>query len=131
MTPLNHNLYAVEVPEDLSHIVFNYVWVGIDGDAYATCGQLDIHIVNLPKDYEYTAIGTVTNGVVDFDCEGLVGKAKHYTWRGYGTSTIEDMYLDYLHIDKAVCRTAVQSFRSLLQSKNLDTNKRYLIIQKQ
>lgn len=133
MTYLTPELIAVEIQEYAEYFIGSGDTPFCDNpDADYLCLRFGGTGTNtaLPNG-KFKILGTISPSMCDFDCEGLVDKVKHYTWGGYGSSKIEDVYLDYLHIDESICRTSIESFHSLLQSKNLDTEKRYLIIQKQ
>ena len=105
MTELTQTIYAVEVPEDASRITI------------LPCGHLRYFNGNRWVDIKvklntYTILGTVTNGVVDFDCEGLVDEVGAFVDYGYDANYLSHSFF----IDPT------QSFRSLLQSKYLDAS---------
>jgi len=126
MIHLTDSILLIEVPEDAIDffIVYNELSFWSDFD------WLDI---DLPKG-SYTILGTIKKGKPDFDVEPYV---EHYAWedtpdgekwafKDYKDGKETDDYEDMYQFDDAT-----DSFLSLLQSKQVDMSKHYLVIEKQ
>lgn len=108
------NIYAVKVPDDAYNFYisgFNYLCSSFAGIGTVIC--------EVPDDYEI--LGTVKNGVIDFDCEGLVdlhtfNDGNKY-FRNYGI-----LNFSFIHVKSK------NSFLSLLQANNMDLNCNYVIL---
>ncbi len=123
MTELTDKIFAVDVPMDsIRHEIINGVlaWtnpmhdkskqVEHDGEEF------------LPQtDGAWEILGTVTNGVIDFDVSGIVEE---------DSRSIYFLYKNYISDYEPVFTSAAESFISLLTSKSLDINRKYLIVEK-
>lgn len=111
MTTLTDKLLAVEVPFD-AHNAYVVEVLRVYMLMYKAFGNepCAIHI-----GFKCNFIGTVTNDEIDFDCEPYV-EEKYAGYKSYNTA---GYWLD-----------AKRSFHSLLLSKGLTLDKKYVIIEK-
>lgn len=59
--------------------------------------------------FDFELLGFAYADTIDFDCEPYVEKTKHYSWGGFGHTNIEDVFVNYEHLDTAICRSANDS----------------------
>lgn len=116
ITQISDKLLAVPVPQDAKDFYIDY------NCELRFQSKHDWRGIVLP-DIDYSILGLVTPKEIGFDCSLLVANNLHLTTDGYG------LYKNY---NKEYCyefEDPTDSFRSLLQSKGLDSG-HYLIIEK-